>query len=146
MSSLKKLSRRTFLKIGIFSSGLTMLSVLSSCNQPVSTLQDKPTINSELTHIAKTSPTASSTGGVEIPPEYIYATNNNRFVLVSSKKNGNPALRMQKVSILKKENNLCVVSGIDKNASLLIHPDETIRRLDKIDKSALKKSFIAGKK
>ncbi len=146
MSNLKKLSRRTFLKIGIFSSGLTMLSFLSSCNQPVNSLQDKPTVNSELSHIAKTSPTVSNSGAVEIPVEYIYATNKNHFVLVSSKKNGVSALKMQKVSILKKENNLCMVSGVNKNATLLIRPDETIRRLDKIDKSALKKSFIAGKK
>ncbi len=146
MSTLKKFSRRTFLKIGIFSSGLTMLSFLSSCNQPVSSLQDKPTIKSELNHIAKTSPNPNNSGSVEISSEYIYATNSNHFVLISSQKNGIPALKMQKVFIHKKENNLYTVSGIDKNAILLIHPDETIRRLDKIDKSALKKSFIAGKK
>ncbi|GEM_PF-5425176 len=147
MSDLKSLSRRSFLKIGLFSSGLTFVSILSSCDQPVDTFQQpKPRLNSALDRIAKVSPRVNSSGEMKIANDYIYAAGNHYFVMTLREKNNLPALNMLEVHVIRKETSYYLVSGVEKKATFLIHPRETIQALYKIDKYALKKSFIAGKR
>ena len=97
MSNLKSLSRRSFLKIGLFSSGLTFVSILSSCDQPVNTLQEtKPQLSSELSRIAKVSPQVNRWGEMKITSDYIYATGHHYFVLTAK----NKALNLVKVKMI----------------------------------------------
>jgi len=148
MPSSKNLSRRSFLKISFFSSLLTILPFISSCdtNTVSGEIGQESKFNSELSKLAKTSVQQDSEGQYKISKDYIYKTGRYHYVLITEKKSNVTAMKFQQVNLLKKEGNYLWVDGIEDNSSLVIKPKQTINELNRIDNIALKESFLAGSK
>ena len=146
MTISKDLSRRSFLKISFFSSLLTILPFISSCdtNTVSGEIGQESKFNSELGEFAKISVQQESEGQYKISKDYIYKTGRYHYVLITEKKSNVTAIKFQRVNLLKKEGNYLWVDGIEENSDLLINPKQTINALNKIDHIALKESFLAG--
>lgn len=144
----KDLSRRSFLKISFFSSLLTLLPFISSCdkNTVSSHIGQESKFDSELGGLAKISAQQNSEGQFKISKDYIYQTNRYHYVLITEKKSNVTAMKFQRVNLVNKDGDYLWVSGIKDNSYLIINPNQTIKKLNKINHNALKESFLAGLK
>jgi len=147
MSNSNNLSRRKVLKFIIFSSTLFVFSLFPSCkNKSIEPLKQtfETSLDMEIAKMEKIVLKKTKNGYFKIPNDFVYRPKQEAYFVLISKRSSNGSsfsLEMRKIKTMTKNDGYILSYDSLENVNLLIDPQYTINKLNKIDHNTLKQRF-----